>query len=368
MDISVSTDADSGRGSLRWAIDSANAYPGSRITFNAKKVYQIRLQSPLPPITAPETIIDGSEPGAVIPSIMLCGKEAGHSSGLLIFGDRVQVIGLSIVNFARYGVECHDSVDTKIRGCRIGVNNLGSRGMGNGLSGIAIFGGSGCMVGGDTKPDMCVVSSNLGHGIEIVGRGTNSRHVIRGCLIGTSGDGKRPFPNGGYGVEIANAPNNVIENSTISSNHQGGILVDGSARKVGLDVDLFSGIGFCTGNVISNNMIGLNKGGSIALGNGGFGVTLKQCQYTTIIGNTIAANFGGGICLLGSEDTTDENLSCQKNSIDSNVFGLSKKSKKKIPNKNIDVYGKYQTLTFIGYGEKRNVFSDTNTSHIVLET
>ena len=81
--LTVTTNADSGAGSLRTAITSANSIGGATIDFDIPGggVQTINLASALPAITASATIIDGtSQPGySSTPLIVLAGASAGNA-------------------------------------------------------------------------------------------------------------------------------------------------------------------------------------------------------------------------------------------------------------------------------------------------
>ncbi len=96
----VTTGADSGSGSLRWAISAANANPGlDTITWVVdcmdRPVSVVRPRSPLPAITDP-LIIDGA-PGESCPYPMqLDGSYAGDSTdGLRTWSPVQELPGLS---------------------------------------------------------------------------------------------------------------------------------------------------------------------------------------------------------------------------------------------------------------------------------
>src|SRR5581483_11967999 len=82
----VNTHADSGSGSLRWAITMANQNPGSTINFDAQKVggQTISLLSPLPEVTADGITISGLDLMGDPENITLDGTNAGNAHGLIL--------------------------------------------------------------------------------------------------------------------------------------------------------------------------------------------------------------------------------------------------------------------------------------------
>jgi Concanavalin A-like lectin/glucanases superfamily/FG-GAP-like repeat len=100
----VTSTADSGSGTLRAAILESNAVGGENtidFAIPGQGVQTIDLLSFLPAITTP-TLLDGSsQPGfAGTPLVVLSGKAAGMSDGLLVTGSGVSVRGLAVAGLA----------------------------------------------------------------------------------------------------------------------------------------------------------------------------------------------------------------------------------------------------------------------------
>jgi hypothetical protein len=101
----VTTDADSGPGSLRQAILESNAGTGGGNTIEfdipGGRAHTIALLQPLPAITNSVLIDGGSQPGSSgSPSIELTGDPAGTGDGLITAGSDVTVRGLVLHSFA----------------------------------------------------------------------------------------------------------------------------------------------------------------------------------------------------------------------------------------------------------------------------
>ncbi|MEO8167371.1 MAG: hypothetical protein ABI623_03930, partial [bacterium] len=149
----VSTTNDTGSGSLRTAIDSANASPGlDMINFSISGT--ITPHSPLPEITGP-VIINGTYP----PVIELNGSQAGvNANGLVLKGGNSIVRGLVINRFGGiagngygFGIILDVNGGNVIEGNYIGTNVAGTAVLPNSANGVAIFGTStGNRVGGTT--------------------------------------------------------------------------------------------------------------------------------------------------------------------------------------------------------------------------
>ena len=147
-----------------------------------------------------------------------------------------------------------------------------------------------------------VISGNTGAGVHLVGVGAN-RNLIQGNYIGVAPGGGYRFGtgnpgNGGDGVLIKDGSQNQIGGTsvalgnTIASNHGAGIDITGLA----------------TGNVASNNMIGVTADGSQVLGNWSEGVALYSPSNTIGPGNVISQNLRG-IGIYGPGAITPGNAS-----------------------------------------------------------
>jgi trimeric autotransporter adhesin len=97
--------------------------------------------------------------------------------------------------------------------------------------------------------------------------------LIVGNFIGLSPDGVTAAGNGGDGIELVNSRGNTIggesaeDRNVISANAQQGILVSGSST-----------------NVITNNYIGTDVTGTVALGNAGNGILVTGSSAGNLIG------------------------------------------------------------------------------------
>ena len=106
-----------------------------------------------------------------------------------------------------------NTVNNVICGNYIGVNASGETALGNQLSGIGLFGGTGNIIGGTVAGARNVISGNTNgsyydYGVFIANPGT-SGNVIEGNYIGLGADGLTPVPNY-YGVLFAGgAANNT---------------------------------------------------------------------------------------------------------------------------------------------------------------
>ncbi len=276
----VTSDGDSGEGTLRWAIEAANRSAGGDVIRFASQM-TIRPRSPLPLLEDADIAIVGSD-GArsvdTLPRVWIDGEQAGDGAGLELLAPRARVSGLGIFGFERYGIGVigAEAADAQLDGNWIGLNQNGQAAP-NRLSGVAVIAGAAGAriesnrIGGNS------VSERTGHGI-VVGGGGSVRAEIVGNVIGITADG-RPAPNDD-GILIVDSAQATIRGNTIGYNRVAGIelrdtrlpvRVDGN--RVGLrrdgqaaanDVGIYLGpgssgarVGSREANIVSGNRVGI---------------------------------------------------------------------------------------------------------------
>ena len=287
----VTTTADSGTGSLREAIEIANANPGlDTIHFNIGSGPQtFQPLSALPTITDLIVIDATTQPGYVgIPIVALDGSLAGIANGLSVQTSDSLVRGLVIHRFSDNGIQISGD-DNTIDGNYIGVGGDGATAAANGGSGVHIVSGVSNVVGSTDFSN--VISGNSVHGIYLDGPGVNGT-VVAGNLIGANATATVALGNDGHGILIEDSSNNVIggasqNGNTIAANTVG-ILIRGANAN---------------GNTIQGNLIGTNVDG-INLGNASDGVRIDASDDNRIGGhlislaNVISFNTGNGVSIL----------------------------------------------------------------------
>jgi hypothetical protein len=289
----VTTTADSGAGSLRQAINTAdNAGGTNTIDFDipGSGPQVITPQSALPPITSP-TIIDGyTQPGSspntsttadnAVPLIVIDGSQItniAQSLGLQLQADASSVQGLVLQNFGGIGVVVSGANDV-VQGDFIGTDPTAMFAHANGL-GIAVI-GSTDMIGGTAPAARDVVSGNeIGMAIASLSIDGPSLltaepgSTVQGDLIGTNATGTGNLGNGVIGVALAGSGNIVGGTSpgqanTIAFNGEVGsalnigvgVVVIGLSSSAGSPISVQS-----TGNLISGNSIHDNHNMGIGL-------------------------------------------------------------------------------------------------------
>ncbi|HEY0099821.1 MAG TPA: carboxypeptidase regulatory-like domain-containing protein, partial [Pyrinomonadaceae bacterium] len=230
QNITASNTNDSGAGSLRQAILDANASPGTQtINFQipGAGVHTINLTSPLPDITDP-VVIDGyTQPGARVNTLA-----AGSNAVLLI-----ELVG-----------------------------------PGAGGSGLQLRGGNSTVRG--------LVSNRFDNSAAInINTGNNNR--VEGCFLGTDANGTAKFADESReGVSINASTGNVIGGTTPATRN----VISGH-RLNGINI-FGAGAG---NNLVQGNLIGTDKTGAAALGNGQVGVSISGFNGNVIGGTTAAA-------------------------------------------------------------------------------
>lgn len=269
--IIVTSNLDSGNGSLREALAAAEAETVIRFledVFLRNAPAVIEILSGLPALDDGFVTIDASNSGVVLDGDKL--NLDSHICGLLITSNGNIIQGLQIINFPGSGIYISDGSQ----------NN--------------IIGGAGKGEWRNSTSTGNIISGNY-DGINIVGTNTAYNQII-GNFIGTDISGTIAFGNIVDGIWIGeNAHDNIIggrfgkEGNVISGNGANGIILQHTS-----------------GNLIIGNMIGLDISGKQALGNSGMGIGINfEAENNTVGGydsanrNVISGNGVGGIILTG---------------------------------------------------------------------
>lgn len=288
----VTTTDDAGPGSLRAAIDGANASPGADvINFNIETfittltappsgaIFVIDVTSALPAITEAVVIDGSSQPGFVPggpPVIVVRGQSGTPFDGLIVRGPGSTVRDLSLVGFED-AIRVEEASSVTVSGSLIGLVPAGTAAPNvNGV--VLAAGASGNTVTGNT------ISGNSGAGVLIA---QSSGNRVVGNRIGTNRSGTAAVANGA-GVRVVgpdaggNAIGEVGAGNLVSGNTGAGVTTEDAS-------DLPA-----TANSIAGNLIGTDASGTAALGNGGIGVSAAQ-SVEVVAGNVISGNAGGGL-------------------------------------------------------------------------
>ena len=325
----VTNTNDSGLGSLRFAIQAANAdlNHDDTITFQIPTTdprYHGATGSWTIPVGAGLTIakpssaggqhvvvIDGlsqqSQPGASIthPVIEITPAAGFVGDGLTLNSGGNTVQGLVIDGFQSAGLVLNSGTSNNLVVSNfVGTDPTGAVGRGNTLDGIRLLNNA-----SSNRIINNVVSDNgFGqNGINQDAAGINlesndSNNIIAGNKIGTNAAGDAMLGNSLHGIFLGNgSSNNTIGGTTdndrnvISGNGQ--FPVANLATQGGVGVYIFGAN--TSGNVVQNNYIGTNVAGTAALPNSVIGVLISQSSGNTVQGNLISGNRFVGLEIAG---------------------------------------------------------------------
>ena len=307
----VTNTEDSGEGSLRAAIESANDNDDlDLISFNIPGLgpHTIQPLSALPDIIYP-VVIDGytqpgatpateSDPAALIIEIdgsRISCYELHYCSCLTIHADNSTVRGLVINRCDDAGIHIDSSNGGNIiEGNYIGTDVTGTIKMGSWASGVRIWNSPDNIIGGTTPAARNVISGSFGsNGVEIL-LSEAENNIVQGNYIGTDVSGTEALGNSHYGVNIKQGAsyNTIGPDNVISGNGEVGIYLNGEVEPV-------------LGNSIVNNLIGTDAFGkyNLELGNHP-GIHLLNCDNSTFIENTVTGSAFNGILISNSENNT----------------------------------------------------------------
>jgi|GEM_PF-4532910 len=274
-DYYVTTARDHGPGSLRQAMIDADANPDiCTIYFALPKsdsayspvtgVWTIRPQTALPELNGERTSISGSSQTVLIGDTNPLGPEVEISGynrtmdGFVISGPNNTVSGL-IINGFRTAViiTSAKAIGNSVNACYIGTSYDGTYAIANESGFYVRNGARGTIIGGPGAIYRNIISGNKYDGIVIYSPGTDSTQIMAN-YIGTTATGTAALGNEMGGIYIFDGPKNTVI---------GGLTAE-------------------VGNVIS----GSNTLGNIYMGNG---ITLEDCNATSIYGNCIGTDATG---------------------------------------------------------------------------
>ena len=204
-----------------------------------------------------------------------------------------------------------------VENCLVGTDASGIGAIANGTGVLIEAGATGNTIGSGN-----VISGNNNDGLDIIGMQT-SGNVVRGSRIGTDVSGEQGLANGVEGLAIQGAANNTIGGTSSAD----GNVISGNANNPGYDGILINLPG-ASGNVVENNLIGMDAADSMALPNGNGVAISNGAANNTIggsgVGNTIGGNLTDGIFII-SVGTTG-------NLVEGNYLGTDSTGTAPLPN------------------------------------
>jgi titin len=205
-----------------------------------------------------------------------------------------------------------NSVGNMVQGNYIGVDATGTNALGNADDGIYIDSASSSLIGGITPGATNIISGNAINGI-FLEWSSAANNVVQGNFIGTAASGTAGLGNGETGIVVWGAPGTTIGGTTagagnlISANGWNGItlwtsgatgnLIQGN--KIGTDVtgmlalrNMYNGIYVEMGP--TNTIGGVIPGaGNLISGNGTDGICMTNTSWNVIQGNFIGTAIDG---------------------------------------------------------------------------
>lgn len=239
----VSNLNDSGSGSLRSALQSANGAPGSTVVFGVSGT--ITLTTPLPDILAKTAISGTTAPGYSSSPVVAVNFAGNPGLSVAKGGDESSITGLSLVNAGNAGVTLRGSKVT-VAGNYIGLLPNGALG-GNFGDGIRILAGSGSNLIGNFNPvesiDYYDTSDSSAFTVQPVSgwQGIRNSGTTAGefLICGTSGSNgliyNGPIDGGGDSYTVVYPGSTTISTSAYGPDNPagGGVRIVGAYRKSG---------------------------------------------------------------------------------------------------------------------------------------
>jgi len=356
----VTNTNDTGPGSLRDAINSANGLAGHDIIdFNIVPpgLQTIVPLSQLPQLLDPAGVlidgltqppggsIGGNPPATLNLLIEIDGIGAGMSCGIWIKSDSNTIQGLIINNFEKDGISIEagpqqNTIENHICWNIIGLDPPGLGPKGNGRVTTSLWAGvrihnvpaEVTSIAHDNYIEENLISANYAEGVAIIGPqvpGDVYGNYVIGNYIGTDINGVADLGNIHEGVSLCEGTHdNLVDDNLISGNDYDGVGIQGYNNEPYPAPPIQTSL-----NTVSNNIIGLdinlaplpNNFHGVAVGE--YGPTQWGCADINQIGpyNIIAYNGGDGVAVW--EDAinsfnADENLITQNSIYDNNGLGI----------------------------------------------
>ncbi len=382
--LTVTTDASSGVGSLRWAMEQANESAGAdTIVFEQGMIGAvIRPTTPLPALESPGTTIDGDIDDDGTPDITLDGRSQGDYDGIRISlppslvarprggtrgplrragvltrapGTSCTIRGLVFLYMQGAGVKIQHSNHCRLVGCAFGVSRDDESLQPNHGNGVLLVNSHSNIIGGTAPADR-----NVFLGISPAGQ-------VRPSVVMSDCNNNRVYGNCFGLARDGNTAFRALHSAGISISGGSGNLIGGPQQGQGnLFCDVDSGVRIQQGArdcVIAGNSFGLLQNGAEGT-IGSACVALSEDAQGNIIGGTEpgAGNmFAGaaqkGIALWAGADVRD-------NVIAGNYFGMTADGDllEHPPQRGVEITGSAGPQTIGGFKQgARNFFvcSDT---------
>ena len=331
--LTVTTLGDSGPGSLRTAIQTADDTPGTTTTIDFAVAGVISLATDLPAVSNIVTIDGRSAPGYSNGGPPVLEIDC-HGQGGLQFAsgsEGSQLLAVAVDNAAGDGVTLDAgsvTLDSNYVGLALDGSPSGNHGDGVHIGPTSSGDVIGANPSGDSGVVANVISGNGGNGVSLTG---SSGDTIVANRIGTNPSGTAAVANGGDGIALSagstgneiggtdftDASTGQVNNPTGSKGQVPPVFVVPPLGNLisGNNGNGVSITGHSQSNVLNGNFVGTTASGNGALGNGGDGVVIDGSDGNSLIGcqasnepfvyyNVIDANGENGLAVIDSNDVT----------------------------------------------------------------
>ena len=206
------------------------------------------------------------------------------------------------------------STGTVVAGNLIGTDVSGTAAIGNSTAGIIVAQGSGTTIGGTAVLARNVISGNAGDGILVQSAATST--LIQGNYIGLDQTGTRSLGNQGSGVSDNDAPSVMIggegggASNVISANAQSGVSIQGTDATGVAVLGNFIGTDSSASSAQGNSLFGVLLSGTTGVVVGGLAPAIATSSrvtapresgfWTEPLARLIAANMIGTGSLVAS--------------------------------------------------------------------
>ncbi len=312
----VATTNDTGRHSLRWAIEQANAHGGADdiIVDPILDGAVIAPRSQLPDLTGYRTTINGDIDGDGMPNIAISGARAGGAYGLVIKANRCVVRGLTIAGFARQSIVLSGVEYCRIVSCELGVSPRNRFRSAVGEGAIHLWNSHNNTIGGTAAKGRNIICPGRDSMYPAIAMRRSSDNRVIGNYFGLAADGNTLLGTGLDGILITGASGPVDGNQ-----------VGGSAPGAG---NVFAGLRFsvalqgATNTRILGNLFGFKADGD-TLAPCGTCVHLGSGTTNTQIGGTTpgARNVFAGV--MTGDAISIQDVGTADNVIQGNYFGTN---------------------------------------------
>lgn len=194
---------------------------------------------------------------------------AGNYIGVAVAGGTADVVGgtlassRNVISATCQGINIGAaSAGAVVQGNYIGTDVSGMLDIGNSLDGVFFDQASGATIGGTAPGAGNVISGNNSNGLRIQSFGLGTGNVVQGNLIGTAADGVTALPNSGPGVLIT-------RNTTGATSNSVGGTPSGAANTIAFNGGSGVVVSLATQNMIRANSIYSNAGMGIDNQSGG---------------------------------------------------------------------------------------------------